>query len=244
MRATKRKSSFTNQLVFLMVVIFFMGSGYGYMHKTDVENYLKNNASYFPFFYSSINDYLSTNINSTHVAKLSSSTASFFPAFINPESNSSLTEKIGSSEITMEATEIITNTNIAIVAHQPPSSSVSNNSIAEKATHENSPLDKEIETVSISNSPSNNYDTNIEIIEPTTYTKRFYLIAGSFSNESNAISLVNDLKKKGFDALIADTNKYGMYRVAFMSVNNRVLAQNKLMAIRNKLNPDAWLLTK
>jgi len=56
--------------------------------------------------------------------------------------------------------------------------------------------------------------------------------------------LVTKLNNKGYSALIADTNKYGMFRVAIMKFNNRVSAENNLMAIRNEENPQAWLLVK
>ena len=73
---------------------------------------------------------------------------------------------------------------------------------------------------------------------------RFLIIAGSFSKESNAKRLVNQLKNQGFDAVIADTSKNGMLRVAMMKLNNRQIALENLLAIRNENNPDAWLLIK
>ncbi len=242
MRATKRKSSFTNQLVFLMVVIFIFGGGYLYMHKNDLDHYIKNNASNFPLFYSSVNDYLTININSTHVAKLSSSAASFLPAFINTENSSVLTEKNRLDDNNTEITDNIGDIKIPDVVYVQPTTTVANNKVGEiKNKTENNHLNKEVEINSaIVNIPSDNYN----IVSESVDAKKYYLIAGSFSNESNAISLVKNLKNKGFDALIADTNKYGMYRVAFMLINNRALAQNKLLAIRNEFNQDAWLLTK
>ena len=75
-------------------------------------------------------------------------------------------------------------------------------------------------------------------------TDKFFIIAGSFSNEPNATRLVSKLKSQGFDALIADTNKYGMYRVAFLAFSNRAKAENRLVAIRDENNPKAWLLVK
>jgi len=72
----------------------------------------------------------------------------------------------------------------------------------------------------------------------------YYIIAGSFSNEENAKRLVDDLKIKGFDAKIADTNANGMYRVAYTGIKELNLAKEKLFAIREEDNPEAWLLHK
>jgi len=84
-----------------------------------------------------------------------------------------------------------------------------------------------------------------KVTPPNTYsTKKYFIIAGSFTEESNAIRLVNKLKNQGFEALIADTNKYGMYRVAFSTCKNRADAENKLLAIRDGSSSDAWLLVK
>ena len=69
-------------------------------------------------------------------------------------------------------------------------------------------------------------------------------ISVSFESESNANKLVADLRKKGYNALIADTNKYGMYRVAYDGMPSLNLAKEKLSAIRNEDNAEAWVLKK
>jgi len=83
MQANRKTSTFTNNVIFLLVVAFIMGSGYVYMRRDAMSYYFDRYSSHIPFFYSSVNDYLSKNINSTHVAQLSRSTASFFPIFID-----------------------------------------------------------------------------------------------------------------------------------------------------------------
>ncbi|HEY9113313.1 MAG TPA: SPOR domain-containing protein [Bacteroidales bacterium] len=75
-------------------------------------------------------------------------------------------------------------------------------------------------------------------------TKQYYIIAGSFSDESNALSLIDELLKKGFTAQIIDTNKNGMYRVAYLGIENLTDAKQKLYAIRKEDNPEAWILKK
>ena len=74
--------------------------------------------------------------------------------------------------------------------------------------------------------------------------KLYYVIAGSFSSEANAEKLVESLKEKGYRAMIADTNKYGMYRVAYVGIEDYSTAKERLYAIRQEDNSEAWILKK
>jgi len=74
--------------------------------------------------------------------------------------------------------------------------------------------------------------------------KQYYIIAGSFSKEQNAQKLVNQLTEKGFSAIVADTSKNGMYRVAYAYFSSKADAKQQLLAIRQEENADAWLLRK
>jgi nucleoid DNA-binding protein len=75
-------------------------------------------------------------------------------------------------------------------------------------------------------------------------TGSYLIITGSFSEESNALKLVNHLKQSGIDAAIVDTTKNGMYRVAYAAYVNIEEAKEKLYALRNEQYPDAWMLKK
>ena len=83
---------------------------------------------------------------------------------------------------------------------------------------------------------------NVISVKPSA--KVYYIIAGSFSKKSNAEKLVEKLKSKGYDAVIAGTSKTGMFRVAYLTVKGRKEAGEKLDAIRNSENADAWILRK
>ncbi len=83
---------------------------------------------------------------------------------------------------------------------------------------------------------------NVVPVKPSA--KVYYIIAGSFSNKTNAERLVENLRMRGYDAVMAGTNKNGMYRVAYMSVKGRKEAGKKLYAIRGEENADAWILRK
>ena len=88
-----------------------------------------------------------------------------------------------------------------------------------------------------------------EIIKEETVVKlnptsQYYIIAGSFSEEKNAHSLIDELLKKGFSAQIIDTNRNGMYRVAYIGFATLNEAKQQLYAIREENNPEAWILKK
>lgn len=246
MQANRRKSTFTKNLIFLLVVGIVMGSGYLYMRKDAMEYYFDRYSSHIPFFYSSVNDYLSENINSTHVAGLSRSTASFFPTFLEKEKDPA------TIEVVVETIDNSENTGAPIETKGQLSMETDIGEIVEEVIvlDDNTNLGNALKTDATVNNvskmdpmESTNFPEESSTV-PAVATDRFFIIAGSFSNESNAKRLVSLLKSRGFGALIADTNKYGMFRVAFMTLNNRAEAENKLLAIRNEDNPKAWLLVK
>jgi hypothetical protein len=233
MHANRRKSTFANQIIFLLVVVFIMGSGYIYMRRDAMEYYIDKYSSHIPFFYSSVNDYLSNNINSTPVAQLSRSTASLFPAFTE-------TDNANSDEtIIVESTNNDIIDDVETEINSQPKVEIKENN-ADYIEVKDITSDEVIDVTT----PTTLATPEVKATKASTFSKKYFLIAGSFSKETNAQSLVKELKNKGFKALIADTNKYGMYRVAFMSLTNRALAENKLLAIRNQYNPKAWLLVK
>lgn len=80
--------------------------------------------------------------------------------------------------------------------------------------------------------------------EPTTLLERYHVITGSFGKRKNADRLVRQLEKKGYQAKIADTNAKGMFRVACISTDDLDLAKEKLLAVREDENPNAWILKK
>lgn len=90
--------------------------------------------------------------------------------------------------------------------------------------------------------PEKEIKVNLPKVEKTG--PLYYIIAGSFTKEKNAIKLVNKLKQKGFDAQIADTNTNGMFRVAYVGLRKLSEAKEKLYAIRQEDNPEAWIVRK
>lgn len=72
--------------------------------------------------------------------------------------------------------------------------------------------------------------------------KKFHLIAGCFSNKSNAESIVDELKSKGINAFILDYNK-GLHRVSAQQADNRKAIKQFQSELKSK-GFDSWVLRK
>lgn len=70
---------------------------------------------------------------------------------------------------------------------------------------------------------------------------KFYVIGGSFSTERNAKKLVSELNTKGYNAQVLH-NETGFYRVAYLSEQDSMKADQHLKELKLKENKSAWLL--
>jgi nucleoid DNA-binding protein len=76
---------------------------------------------------------------------------------------------------------------------------------------------------------------------PAGQTKKYYIVAGMFSIQTNAEDLVNTLKAKGYDAELF--GRHGnLYAVSFSSHVSKTAAVQELNRIREQINLKAWLL--
>ena len=71
---------------------------------------------------------------------------------------------------------------------------------------------------------------------------KYYIIGGCFENEVNAGNFLQDLRKRGFDAEEAGTNKRGHQRISYKSFPDIPAALSYLDKIRLEENASAWLL--
>ena len=242
-QSKRRKPIFASSLIILLAFILLAGSGYLYLNRDAALSFYNKYSSHIPFFYSSVNDYLAENINSPPVATLSRSTASMFPFFLDEEQEQELADN---SNLADEDIQETTNSNekIAYEVNEQPTIITDDNEVEEVVVEEENNYPEN--TISAEEVVNNNETSIPEASSAATTLSegRFLIIAGSFSKETNANKLVNQLKDQGFNAQLADTSKHGMFRVAIMRLNNRKVAMEKLLAIRNENNPDAWLLIK
>jgi len=74
--------------------------------------------------------------------------------------------------------------------------------------------------------------------------KPYHVIAGSFQFVENAEKKVNQLKAKGFNAVILGKNKWGLTQVAYESFTDKFEAFKNLATIRKSDSKDAWVLIR
>ena len=73
---------------------------------------------------------------------------------------------------------------------------------------------------------------------------KYHIVAGAFREEENALTRVNQLRDKGYDARQIGTNKYGLHQVVYGSFTDSNDAINTLRKIRAEDNKTAWLLVE
>lgn len=78
---------------------------------------------------------------------------------------------------------------------------------------------------------------------PVDYrTGRFEVIIGAYQSKENAEQKVSELKKLGYEAVLAGQTSGGLHRVSAGSFTNGGIAEAFLDEIKNKVEADAWLM--
>jgi hypothetical protein len=80
--------------------------------------------------------------------------------------------------------------------------------------------------------------------ETDNVQKPYAIIIGAFRFRENAENLISELKQDGYNALIYDVTKSGLFRVTLGTFNNREEAIGQLTAVRSHNFTSAWLLSK
>ncbi len=80
--------------------------------------------------------------------------------------------------------------------------------------------------------------------QPALYSRTHHLVAGSFRDRENALTLTKQLEMEGFQCEIMESEK-GMYRVSLFSSNNSGETLGMLRQLRTQKNmSDIWMLTR
>ncbi len=238
--ATRKKSPYKTQLVFLVMLIIAMTVGWGFMNKDMVNAYYNNYSSLIPLFYTQPNVYVINNIDKVPIAKVSSSRfGSWWIGLFEKNENKIIPEKIKKASGTVK--------DPATISSQPTGESLTpvvkraKNKLAVPVKYE-----KEVAVTSkavvrpLLKKEASKPDPSIH----SENSPRFFVIAGAFKDKYNVQLLIRSLKRKGYKAVEAGTTRYGLQRVAFSAFPNRQLAERQLLAIRKNENPSAWILVK
>lgn len=244
MLATRKRSTFAKQFIFLMAVFFLMGVGYVYMHRHAMGYYAERYATRVPFFYTDAPVYFATNIDLIPFGKMTYYTSIWFPGLFNEaqtpsKDESQIPEVIQAALIPMQSPNTVQKDELRTTTYEEKFEEPTTVVIETETPKENveileNPVSKPVVT----------QPREIPSAKTSARNFAYFVIAGAFNNETNALNLVQQLRKEGFDAMIADTNKYGMFRVAYKGFHSAEEAANALAVIKDQSNPQAWILKK
>lgn len=214
-----RKKRIRAGVVVLVLFLLLLSIGGGFTFKENVTDYWHNYSALIPIFNSEKEPYKVENDKPVMKDKILVNTE-----IDSPDEVEYKDEKIDLKEDLQEAN---TENLVAEEINSPEAGNVS------------APVIKEKSTVA---SEIPNENRQIPDIKPSIHP--YLIITGSFSKEENAKKLVKMLRQDGVDAIVADTSKNGMFRVAYTSFETIKEAKEKLYALRKEHYPDAWILKK
>ncbi len=212
--------------------------------------YWNNNKHMVPFMYTQPHEYLSANAGIFHLEKVNVQTAGWLSGLVNPPETSKpkidkedqiiTTKPETESDLTPDKLE---DTKDEITDVKPVEITENDINSGSSDINNNDQLIEEPKEITSSNDKI--VSSEEETADKPIYTdSKYFIIAGSFGNISNAERLIKNLKIKGYDAIIADTNARGLFRVAIMGFSNMTEAERQLIAIRRETNSQAWILVK
>lgn len=251
MIARSKPSKIKQQLAFIFVVLFVVSSYFIYSKRDAALYYWDNHKHMVPFLYNQPHDFLAANAGALHLEKVNVSSAGWFTDLFQSDKQEDEFLREARNELEKSLLETENSNTPAVVNNDmdqvPENINQDEEGIDENAemTADNSAIaDMDAETSTKEVVVPEEKPTPKETIERAITNNRYFIIAGSFGNITNAERLVKKLKDSGFEALIADTNGRGLFRVAYMGFSNAAEAEQKLYAIRKETNSQAWLLEK
>ncbi len=205
---------------FILIVVII--SALFYYKFGTVKEYYNNYASVIPFFYSSPNEYIAKNLNEPPVM----SVLTLVDKLSSPEANPKIKK-----EVPKKKTETKTTTEAPKAEEKPKQ---------EEEIQKITPTKKE-------NDPAKQKEevdpTEIPIAANDNKEFKHFIIAGVFREKANAERMTNNLKAKGFNAMIVDQDRSGLYRVCFDAFSNMNEANKQLAIIREDEESAAWVLS-
>lgn len=268
----RRRSPYRSQFYFILLLLLAMLAGWGVMNKNIVAEYYTQYGSKIPVFYNNAGSYIANNVEILPIKELSNSASALWLVnFFNKDNTKDNTTSLSNDDLTFKDSKKNSETKSTNQTGNTPEKFA--NDKAEEAANNNTTLNDEpaakevietisepdMETVPIVEEKSSPQQS---ITQPKTVAKdeqssneennmkessphySYFIIAGSFKNHNNAIKFVKELQNRGYVAIVAGTNKYGMTRVAYAGFNSIEEALQQLTVIRQHQNPSAWIMRK
>lgn len=250
--ARSKPSKVKQQLLFVFTILFLMSSYYVYNRRDAMLYYWNNKKHMIPFMYAQPHQYLSANAGILHLEKVNISTAGWLSDMFSKPVKIDATENIKKEDLLKVADDEFQNPintdNQTYIDNESGNQNATEINEKEENSASTDIINEEqiVDDPVIINNSKPEINTAEEIIhkKPTLADSKYFIIAGSFGKISNAERLVQNLKIKGYDAIIADTNTRGMFRVAYMGFSDIAEAEQQLVAIRREANSQAWILIK
>ncbi len=244
--ATKKKSPYRTQLIFLTGLVIAMLVGWGFMNKNMVTAYYESYSSVIPLFYSQPSAYVINNIDHVPVTRITDSHwGSWWLQLLEGKQTTETKE-------TPKVTKVkeLETTRKTVPGKTKPATTVSNKKPAEllstaKTAHSKTTA-KPISSVTTTAKAKSHFKQKIRPSAPNVLQSktphRYYIIAGAFKSVHNVRSMIYSLKKKGYEALAVGITPQGLHRVAYAAFSSRKQAEAQLTKIRQQENPSAWIL--
>ncbi len=196
-----------------------------YYKSTTVKQYYNEYASAIPFFYSSPNEYIAKNMDERSMISVLTLVDKLSAPAPNKKTKKVVTKKDTPEEKTMDT--------------ETPSAE------EKPKNEEGQKQDSVLKEEDVEKPKSTVKPTEMPQTAMTNKTDGFkhFIIAGVFREKANAERMINNLKVKGFNAMIVDQNTRGLYRVCFEAFSNINEANKQLAIIRKDEESSAWVLS-
>jgi hypothetical protein len=151
---------------------------------------------------------------------------------------------------TKPVTEVKTESKATLTEEETHTPQTVHESLTEKNVAETA-SSKEIEPIKTqevkkekSSNPTESSADQLPLTLKEDLAEGYYVIAGAFYYEKNALKMLDKLKNNGYtEALFAGkTTETQLLRVAYLRVDSRLEAERELTKIRGEKNQDAWVL--
>ncbi len=249
----RRKRAF---LYLVLLLLFGMVTVWGVYNKEEVKNYYAQYGSRVPVFYGNPGSYLANNVEIIPFKAIGESASGLWLVnlFSDDEekpvslANEDYTFKEDNdSEDRIETEALVEPSEQTEDAVGEPVVNDDSETVSDESTLAESDGAEGLELSGSTEEVDNDAEVAVAVQETppeVDLPDRYFIIAGSFKNHSNAERLVTQLQASGFDAVIAGVSDSGMTRVAYTGFRTFHEAVQQLSVIREHDNPSAWIMKK
>ncbi len=251
----KNKSKTAPWLIIALLFLILLG-GWAFINGNTIKNYYNTYSYKIPFFYSNPGSYVANNVEILPAAEVAKKMEDFLiikkldNLFSNNGKKKSKSTNNKDFSLTRDSETYSVNDKQENDSHDLNNPLQTGATTISPSTPDIAKSEPELNTASatendgkLSENPANTASRQAGD-EQHVSGHLYYIIAGSFKNQRNALRLVEQLKQQGYNSMLAGTNGNGMTRVAYQAFPSLTEARQVLQQIRATGNPDAWIMRK